>query len=783
DLGFTATPDTGYQVDKWSVDGTEVQTGGNTYTLTNIQDVHTVYVTFKQLGHVITPSAGFNGSINPDSPVMVKDDDSQQFTAYPKTGYEVDRWYLDGSEVQIGGNNYMLSNIHADHTVYVTFKQKLIYSLDIIEFNDDKEFDNRIVNNNSFDPVQPDKSRTHVVRVVGLGPDPDGVMSMHNLKDLDPTSPNYGQIIHARAKGSFIKTNSDEILIRFKYLFNTSDPSVELVIYLSDSPELMAHDNPLRNEHYLEVARLSPPPAPRPGSMDSGRFGIFEKIVWAGSLNFNEGTWIELELVEPENPGIYLYSNMASPFNESEDDSVLIDDWSPAVQCYGICLDINWDNFIDEADFLTVMSEFGLSATDDRACLEGVFSNDGTLDVFDITSWDWAMNSESRLLNFCGVPLASDSMAMMTFNVADFKITNKQLPFANLLSNMSGLLISGKRGAMDAPSKLKDRLYVFDNNGLCGGWFEPASDRCNIRLVQGANGELYQINSETGVLRLDDNVAIIPPGKTTYANEPRYNSSATIYVGIQKQDIDLYGRPVFDADFDADYAYVTPVVVNPNGGKPYTATAKLELLDGANPPYKVVRLYDDPPLPNDNQYRNYLREIELDSAGNLYVLNVHFLNESNILWRYYTNGNVERFDLGRPDSGNYLPSPIGMYMSDSTDMLYLASALYNPVESDSTEVYGISTKETLAFERFIIIYGMHHVTDITEDLSTGSLWIVGFNMEQIPQYPNPFQLPFYYPYLAEIRSDSDSGQAIPLLDRSSHDLALPISVIWTQTMN
>jgi hypothetical protein len=781
DLGFSATPSVGYQVDKWSVDGTEVQTGGTNYTLSNIQTVHTVHVTFKQHGHMITPSAGLYGSISPGSPVMVNDGDSQYFTAYPQINYKVDRWYLDGSEVQIGDNDYTLSNIHEDHTVRVTFKQNPNYSLNSIEFNDDTEFDNRIVNNNSIDPDHPDRSRTHVVRVVGLGPDPDGVMSMHNQKDLDPTSPNYGQIIHARAKGSFIKTNSDEILIRFKYLFNTSDPRVELVIYLSDSPELMAHDDPRRDEHYLEVARLSPPPASRPGSMNSGRFGVFEKIVWTGSLNFNEGTWIELELVEPESSGIYLFSNMASPFNESENDSVLIDDWSPAVQCYGICLDINWDNFIDEADFLTVMREFGLSATDDRACLEGVFSNDGTLDVFDVTSWDWAMNSESRLLNFCGVPLAGDSVALMVFNMIDFKINDRQLPLANLPSNMSGLLIAGKRGALDAPSKLKDRLYIFDNNGLCSGWFEPASDRCNIRLVQGSNGELYQINSETGVLRLDDNVAIIPPGKITYANEPRFNSSARIYVGIQKQGMDLFGRPILDADFDADYAYVTPVVVKPHSGEPYTATAKLELLDGANPPYKVVKIYDDPPLPNDNQYRNYLREIELDSKGNLYVLNVHSLNESNILWRYYTNGSVERFDLGRPDSSNYLPSPIGMYMSDSTEMLYLASALYNPDETDSALVYGLSTTGSLTFERTIIINGMQHVTSITEDPTTGSLWIAGFNMEQIPQYPNPFQRPFYYPYLAEVKSNSDSGQAIPLFDVGSHDLALPMSVIWTKT--
>jgi len=804
DLGFTAIPGTGYQVDTWSVDGVPVQTGGNTYTLNNIQAVHTVHVTFNYLGYMITPSPGLHGSITPDRPVMVEDNDSQQFTAYPNTGYEVDRWYLDGSEVQIGGNTYTLSNIQADHTVYVTFKQIPTYSLGSIEFDDEEEFDTRIVNNNSVDPDEPDKSRIHIVRVVGLGPDPSGVMSMKNWKNLDQTSPNYGQMVHARAKGSFIKTDADEILIRFKYLFNTSDPRVELVIYLSDSPELLAHDDPQRQEHYFEVARLSPPLFPRPGSAESGRFGVFEKIVWVGSLNFTKNLWIELELVEPESPSLLSYALMSLESSESDSGSVFVDDWSSAVQCYGICLDINWDNFIDEADFLTVIGGCGRTAIDDKACLEGVFSNDGTLDMFDVASWDWAMNSESRLLNFCGVPLVVEGvslvgegvsfvgesvplvdeyMTMMIANVADFKATDSQSALADLPSNLSNLLIAGKRGGMNAPSKLKDRFYIFDNNGLCDGWFEPALDRCNIRLVQGPEGDLYQINLETGVLRLDDDRAVIPPGKTTYANEPRYNSSATVYVGIQSQGTDLFGRPIFDAAFDADYVYVTPVVVNPDGSEPYTATAKLELLDGANPPYKVLKLYDDPPLLNDNQYRNNLREIELDSDGSLYVLNVHSLNESNILWRYLPDGTVERLDLGRPDSNDYLPTPIAMYMSDTTDMLYLASALFNPMDNNSATIHGFSTQGALAFERSITINGMHHVTGITEDPITKSLWLVGFNMDQIPQYPNPTQWPFYYPYLTEVHYDSNSGQAVPLFDPASHDLALPMSIIWTKTVN
>ena len=121
-----------------------------------------------------------------------------------------------------------------------------------------------------------------------------------------------------------------------------------------------------------------------------------------------------------------------------------------------------------------------------------------------------------------------------------------------------------------------------------------------------------------------------------------------------------------------------------------------------------------------------------------------------------------------------------MYMSETTNMLYLASALYDAIDYNSTVIYGLSTSGILSLGRSITINGMQHVTDITEDPATGTLWIVGFNMVQIPQYPNPFQMPFYDPCLAEIPLGSNNGQAEPLYNPASHDLALPMSIIWTK---
>ena len=119
-LTFTATPNTGYTVNTWSVDGTVVQTGGTTYTLNNITANHTVNVTFT-ITYTITPTAGGNGTISPSTPQTVNYGSSLTLTATPNTGYVVNTWSLDGTVVQTGGTTYALSNITANHTVSVTF--------------------------------------------------------------------------------------------------------------------------------------------------------------------------------------------------------------------------------------------------------------------------------------------------------------------------------------------------------------------------------------------------------------------------------------------------------------------------------------------------------------------------------------------------------------------------------------------------------------------------------------------------------------------------------------
>jgi hypothetical protein len=774
DLVFTATAEDSYRVDEWSLDGETVQTGQSSYTLENIQANHTVEVTFGQLWFTIDATAGPGGSISPAS-VDVTYGGNSTFTATANLGYRIDKWFLDGSRAQIGGTTYNTGFIDTDHTVHVTFAQALSHSLGTFDFDDEQEFRSSIVNN-SNNAEHPDEALVFT-EPVGVGPDPDNVaMVLHNRKDKE------GNTVNARAKAAFIKTGVDEILIHFNYLFSTSN--VELVIYVSDSPLPMAHNDPLREQHYIEAARLAAPPFPRPGSAGSGRFAVFQKIVWTGSLDFAEGLYIELELVEPDLTGILLANLAPRAPAGNGGSSVYVDNWSTMVQCYGICLDINGDNFVDEADFLMVIGGYGGDAAGDRACLEGAFSTDGYTDSYDVASWDWAMNSDQRLLNYCGLPLTGGSggFQMMIVPVVAPSGPGEAMVFTELPNDMSDLLVLGKRGPADARSKLRDRLYTFASDGQYTGSFEPTSDRGNIRLIQGPEGELYQLNSETGLLRLDSmDEVIVPPGKLEPAGfmEPRYNQPATVYVGIQGSDADSFGRPLLDAAVDANHVYVVPVVVSSSGGQAYTAAAKLKLLAEGNPPYELVELYDEPPLLHDNQYRDNLREIELDSSGNLYVLNVNSLNESDILWRYRPDGTIDRAELGRPDGDSYVPDPIAMHVSRTTDMLYLASATLDPLDPESTTIYAFSTLGAITLEKSIAIHGMQHVTSMAEDSRAGTLWVAGFSMPKIPEYPNPTRPAFYYPHLASVSFENDNVQLLPLFDPSSHDLALPMSILWT----
>jgi hypothetical protein len=651
------------------------------------------------------------------------------------------------------------------------------FSLNMIECDSNSEFVSRVVHNNYIDPENDLYDRIHVERVTGEFPDPNGMLKMTSLTDDKPLSPTEGQLINARAKGLFAKSSEQRILVWFEYLFN--DPNTELAIYLSDVPELLDHNHPDRSSRYLEVARLKCPPSGRPGSPGSGRFGTFHQYVDKGTLDFIRGTRIELEFIGPEGSSIY------------------INNWDPQVECStegdSVCKDVSGNTAVDTSDFLTVIGECGSAAVllpdgiNTRACLDGPFSQDGYVDAVDVISWDWITHLllEGGLTTFCfDIPMTNETGGAVSTET--YSQTNP-LPLT-----MGPLLITGKKYSNSAYYYMQDCLYAFDEFSSYQDSSSISEGRLNGKLVSDPQGNMYQLNAELGLVNLSEETAVIAPEPNGFdiITEPRYHQEATVYVGLYGSQEQWFGRPILDVAFAPDFdsgtgsgfVYAVPVVVKPDLADPnlvYTAAAKLQVNGPGD--YTVVKIFDEPPDPNDNQYRDALREIEIDRDGNVYVINSHELNESDILWRFRPDGSIKRIDLGIPDSGRYIPAPIGMCVSDSTNMLYLASSQDYEADPNCSQIYGFSLEDLDTISRTITIYDMHHITDITEDPASGDLWVSGFNMYNVPSGVPPVTgYPFYEPYLAQIPLDQNTVTAVHL-DRSGYDLALPLSIIWTDS--
>jgi len=426
-------------------------------------------------------------------------------------------------------------------------------------------------------------------------------------------------------------------------------------------------------------------------------------------------------------------------------------------------------------------------------CLELGFAVDGRIDTLDVSAWSW-MLSQDELPNLCDIFLTPTlATSDILFNTAeiDGSIRLQSSPLAE--HTLDALLVAGKEGGLDDSSKLNDSFHVLNTEGQYVGKLEVESSSTNGRLVIDNTGEIYQVNHEKGLLRLSDGAPAIPPASFAVDIESRYGSNALVSIGLHSENISYdnepfpvwTGRPILDAAFDMDgYAYVAPVVVNPGvTDAAYEAAAKVQLLSGEDPPYRIVRLYDDPPVPGDNRDQNHLREVEVSDSGSLYVINAGNLNESDILWEYDTNTGqmIRRAELGNPDGDCYLPAPAVMHLSKTTDMLYIASSENDP-DAVTTSIYTFN-RNGLSFAGAMDIYGMGHVTDITDDPATGALWVIGFTMLEIPEYLDSNAEPFYTPHIAKIPYGSDEAvEAVCLYDPvvfPENDLALPLSIVWT----
>jgi hypothetical protein len=120
--------------------------------------------------------------------------------------------------------------------------------------------------------------------------DPNIPLGAGGVMELRTQAPGRPSANSVAAKGAFARAGNEDITIEFEYMF-IDDPcdGAELIVYLGDDPEV--------SENLVEVARILPPNEPnQPGWIESGEFAVFSQTFARGGLNFNRGTYIELEL-------------------------------------------------------------------------------------------------------------------------------------------------------------------------------------------------------------------------------------------------------------------------------------------------------------------------------------------------------------------------------------------------------------------------------------------------------------------------------------------------------
>ena len=122
-ITFEFSPNVGYMVSEVLVDGVNVEFTGNSYTLENVLENHTVNVNFDLLPMwSVTAVVGAHGSIEPEGTNYVLDGDNIEFTFIPDDGYMLDRVVVDGHAVEVDGNTYLFENVTEDHYIYVSFR-------------------------------------------------------------------------------------------------------------------------------------------------------------------------------------------------------------------------------------------------------------------------------------------------------------------------------------------------------------------------------------------------------------------------------------------------------------------------------------------------------------------------------------------------------------------------------------------------------------------------------------------------------------------------------------
>lgn len=122
-FSVTCTPATNYTINETFLDG-DSQGATNTVNLTNVIANHEIQFkletsyTYFQIG----ASALTGGTISPSGTVQVLQGNNQSFTAYPGSGYDFQKFVVDGADVT-GSATYQFTNVQTNHSITAYFTE------------------------------------------------------------------------------------------------------------------------------------------------------------------------------------------------------------------------------------------------------------------------------------------------------------------------------------------------------------------------------------------------------------------------------------------------------------------------------------------------------------------------------------------------------------------------------------------------------------------------------------------------------------------------------------
>ena len=683
------------------------------------------------------------------------------------------------------------------------------FSLKVIELDDDPltggddgetEFAVRVRQRTS-DPNDP---------IPAEPPYPGGAITRESAPDksgedgylrMSTEAPSYRASRSVAAHGAFARAGDERVLVEFDYRFCApSDPNTVLIVYLSDAPEPRDATDPDWPDHFIEVARVYPPPLGRPGSLGDPRFATFSGVFDRQQLNFTRGTYVELELrggVDGDGYGLPA--------------CVEIDRWDPQIRCTLTCLDLSGDDAVTAHDFLLHMAEVGGSVDSGRGCLDAPFATNGYVDLDDVLALDALLSADPPPTHFCAPPVAGDDLGT---------------PVAAHALPQAGLLVAGKpQGGGRALQQ--DWLYAFDCAGESSGARLPPASASpyhgNGRLYKAPNGTVYQLHATQGLIRLDTAEREIAPFSQDLAGQ-------TVYVGVQPTS-DLYdyelggypqALPLLDVAIDRNdpnFVYVVPVVVESTANCPlyegpcpyYRAAAQLQRQPNGD--YEVTQVYGvepavdpcrntDPPSASACQVQGQC-EIEVDGAGRVLVLSASGHSTANdwlVVYDAEIGAELERIVLTEVDAGLANPSTL-LTSRQTADRLYLTSERDADPNDGQLKLYRcdldlgspgspLTVTQAIAIDCSGVLppeHGYGHLllaTDLLENPNDGTVHLLGTALARFsPSFePEDLDYELYFcdtcPLLAApLHAEIPAGSAGPLTATplNGSDLALPLA--------